>query len=75
MGYKYSFSNDETYSAADINEITRRLVTSGVADPFTDGEPHNLSCFNILNSNMVTSGIVPESDTTLKVEKNIFNHC
>lgn len=69
MGYKYSFSNDETYSAADINEITRRLVTSGVADPFTDGEPHNLSCFNILNSNMVTSGIVPESDTTLKVEK------
>ena len=69
MGYKYSFVNDATYSAADINEITRRLVTGGIEDPFTDGTPHNLKCFNLLNSNMVTSGIVPESDTTLKVEK------
>lgn len=67
MGYKYSFVDNETYSAADINEITKRLVTSGIEDPFTDGVPHNLKCFNLLNSNMATSGIVPESDTTLQV--------
>lgn len=69
MGYKYSFVDNETYSASDVNEITRRLVTDGIEDPFTDGVPHNLSCFNLLNHNATTDGIVPESDSTLKVTK------
>ena len=69
MGYKYSFVDNETYSASDVNEITRRLVTDGIEDPFTDGVPHNLKCFNLLNHNMTTDGIVPESDNTLKVTK------
>ncbi|MBE7038388.1 MAG: hypothetical protein E7404_05765 [Ruminococcaceae bacterium] len=69
MGYKYSFVDNETYSAADVNEITKRLVTDGIEDPFTDGVPHNLNCFNLLNSNAATDGIVPESDKTLKVTK------
>lgn len=73
MGYKFSFTDNATYSAADINEITKRLVTSGVEDPFTDGTPHNLKTFNLLNSNMMTSGTVPETDTTLKVVRNTAN--
>lgn len=73
MGYKFSFTDNATYSAADINEITKRLVTSGVEDPFTDGTPHNLKTFNLLNSNMMTSGTVPETDTSLKVVRNSSN--
>lgn len=67
MGYKYSFLSNETYGAHDINEITKRLVTSGVEDPFVDGVPHNLKCFNDLSGNVATDGVVYESDVSLKV--------
>ncbi len=67
MGYKYSFVGNEIYGADDINEITKRLVTSGVEDPFIDGVPHNLKCFNNLTKGVVTDGVLYESDTTLKV--------
>ena len=39
MSYKFGFADNETYNAADVNKITSRLVTSGVSDPFENGEP------------------------------------
>lgn len=69
MSYKYSFADNETYNAEDINNITRRLISEGIEDSFTNGIPYNLSKFNDLGSLLYTSGVVPETDDTLKVIK------
>ena len=68
MGYTYSFSDDEIYSAKDINDITKRLVTSGIEDDFSDGTPYNTGRLNIISQNIATEGVVPEDNTSLKVE-------
>lgn len=67
MSYKFGFADNETYNAADVNKITSRLVTSGVSDPFENGEPYNLSQFNTAGALVYTSGAVPETVSTLKV--------
>ncbi len=67
MAYKYSFADNEIYSASDINAITKRLVTSGVADTFTDGVPYNVSTLNEMGKIIYTKGVVPEGCLTLKV--------
>ncbi len=67
MAYTFSFADNETYSAEDINHITKRLVTEGVADFFTDGTPYNLSHFNEAGTLVYTEGVVPETVNTLKV--------
>ena len=69
MAYKYSFSDNEIYSSSDVNEITKRLVTSGIEDSFTDGVAYNVSKFNEMGKQLYTSGIVPENCLTLKVTK------
>lgn len=73
MSYKFSFTDNEIYGAEDLNNITRRLVSGGVADPFTDGVPYNLSKFNEVGDLLYTRGVVPESVHALKVEKNSDN--
>ena len=70
MSYKYSFADNESYSAEDINAITKRLVTSGVSDSFSDGVPYNVSKLNEAGQLLYTAGIVPESCLTLKVERS-----
>ncbi len=70
MAYKYSFADNETYSATDLNEITKRLVTSGVEDAFSDGVAYNVSRFNEAGKLLYTSGVVPETCMTLKVVPN-----
>lgn len=67
MSYKFSFADNAVYSASDINEITKRLVTSGIEDSFVDGVPYNLSKFNEEGYLLYTSGVVPSNITTLKV--------
>lgn len=67
MSYKYSFADNEKYGAEDLNNMVKRLVTSGVADPFTDGVPYNLSAVNSAGALVYTSGAVPETVNTLKV--------
>ena len=67
MSYTYTFKDNEIYGAEDINRITKRLVTSGIADTFTDGVPFNLSKFNEAGALIYTSGVVPETCNTLKV--------
>ena len=69
MAYKFSFADNEIYSASDINEITKRLVTSGIEDSFTDGVAYNVSKFNEAGKLLYTSGVVPESCLTLRVDK------
>lgn len=69
MSYKYSFSDNEIYSSSDVNEIAKRLVTSGIEDSFTDGVAYNVSKFNEMGKQLYTSGVVPEDCLTLKVNK------
>lgn len=69
MSYKFSFSDNEVYSSSDVNEITKRLVTSGIEDSFSDGVAYNVSRFNDAGKLLYTSGVVPESCLTLKVTK------
>ena len=69
MSYTFSFADNGVYSAADVNKITSRLVTSGIEDPFTDGVPYNLSALNEAGTLLYTDGVVPETVNTLKVTR------
>lgn len=77
MAYHFSFTDNESYSATDVNNITKRLVTQGIADPFTDGVPYNVSDINEAGTLFYTSGVVPETVATLKVTvdgETVFIH-
>ena len=67
MSYHFTFADNESYSAADLNAVTARLVTGGVADSFVDGVPYNLSALNDLGTVLYTDGVVPESTDNLRV--------
>ena len=69
MAYNFSFKDNETYGAEDINNITKRLVTSGVSDVFENGTPYNLLALNDLGAVLYTSGAVPETVNSLKVSR------
>lgn len=69
MSYKFTFADNAVYTSTDVNSITKRLVTSGVEDVFSDGVPYNVSKFNELGRLMYTKGTVPENFLSLKVEK------
>ncbi len=55
MAITYSFVDNQTYGAEDINEITKNLVGSGVA-PFPTKESYLLSELNYLTEALVESG-------------------
>ena len=67
MAYTYSFFDDQTAGAEKLNKWTSLFVTEGVADCFEDGVPYSLSKLNDMVRNNCSSGVVPESDNTLKV--------
>ncbi len=67
MAYSFSFADNVTYAASDVNAITKRLVSGGVADPFSDGTPYNLTQFNETGMLLYSSGVVAEDVLTLKV--------
>ncbi len=69
MSYKFSFADNATYNATDINSITKRLVTGGVGDSFENGVAYNVSKFNEAGKLLYTSGVVPETCLTLRVDK------
>ncbi|MBR4874657.1 MAG: hypothetical protein IKU87_02415 [Clostridia bacterium] len=69
MAYNFSFKDNETYGAEDINNITKRLVTSGISDVFKNGTPYNLLALNDLGAVLYTSGAVPETVNSLKVTR------
>ncbi len=77
MAYHFSFADNESYSAEDVNNITKRLVTKGIEDHFQDGVPYNLSDINEAGTHVYTEGVVPETVTTLKVTvdgESVFIH-
>lgn len=67
MGYTYTFFDNQTIGSDDLNKLTKRFVTSGIADIFSDGLPYNLTKLNEVICSNVTEGVVPETDTSLKV--------
>ena len=69
MAYQFSFCDNATYGAEDVNRITSRLVTCGVADVFENGVAYNASKFNEAGELLYTSGVVPETVGSLKVTK------
>lgn len=66
MSYTFTFMDNATYGASDVNAALAQLVTSGIADPFTDGVPYNASKLNEIVHGMALPGVVPETDTTCK---------
>ena len=62
MAYKYGFFDNQKIGVDDLNGITERFVTDGIAiDPKSVGE------FTGFNSMLSTMGVVPETVASLKV--------
>ena len=70
MSYSFGFVPNNIYGAQALNDITKRLVTSGVEDAFEDGVPYNFSHINTISKNISTMGVIPENNTSLKVTNN-----
>lgn len=73
MAYEYSFMDNQVIGVDHLNKLTKRFVTSGVADPFTNGVPYNVSKFNDIVKANGTSGVVPSNISTLRVTKTSGN--
>lgn len=69
MGYSYGFADNAVYGAEDMNKLTSRLVTGGIADPFVDDLPYNMTKVNDVVKLVYTAGVVPDSVNTCKVTK------
>lgn len=62
MSINYSFFDNQTIGVDELNKITSRLITDGVAR-----EPSSVSDLNSFVADIAQTGIVPESDESLKV--------
>ena len=74
MPYKSTFHDNASYGASDVNAALAQLVTSGIADPFTDGVPYNASKLNEIIHGIAMPGVVPETDTACKCILNTDAH-
>lgn len=70
MGYSACYLDNKTYGAEDLNRTVSQLVTGGVADPFTDGLPYNLTKLNDVIYSISSDGVVPDGVSTLKCTIN-----
>lgn len=61
MGYKYSFMDNVTYGAEDINETISRLTTSGVSVCPTEGSL--IDAINTVTSEVATEGVEFNADS------------
>ncbi len=64
---KAYFMDNQTVGADELNGMVHMLAGSGVADPFADGVPYNVSKLNDVYYASLTAGAVPESDNSLAV--------
>ena len=62
MSIIYSFFDNQTIGVDELNKITSRLITDGVAR-----EPSSVSDLNSFVADIAQAGVVPESDESLKV--------
>ncbi|MBQ2968240.1 MAG: hypothetical protein IJE10_09005 [Clostridia bacterium] len=67
MAYTYSFFDDQTVGAEELNRWVSLFVSSGVSDCFADGVPYSLSKLNEIVKNNCTEGVVPTTDSSLSV--------
>lgn len=67
MSFTYSFFDDQTVGAYELNNITRLFVSKGIEDPFEDGMPYSITKLNDIVYSKGSPGVVPESNNTLKV--------
>lgn len=62
MSIIYSFFDNQIIGVDELNKITSRLITDGVAR-----EPSSVSDLNSFVADIAQTGIIPESDESLKV--------
>lgn len=62
MSVEYSFFDNQLIGVDDLNKITSRILSQGVAR-----QPSNVSDLNGFVSDVVTDGIIMSSDSSLKV--------
>ena len=62
MGYEYSFFDNQLIGVDELNKITSRLLTEGVART-----PSSVSDLNDFVADIATQGVVPETTESLKV--------
>ena len=62
MSIIYSFFDNQTIGVDELNKITSRLITDGVART-----PSSVSDLNSFVADIAQTGIIPESDESLKV--------
>ena len=67
MSYTYSFFDDQTVGAYDLNNITKLFVSKGIEDAFDDGVPYSVTKLNDIVYSKGGDGIVPQNNDTLKV--------
>lgn len=70
MAYITGFSDNQLIGVDDLNAITKRLVTSGVGDVLTDTGSIEVTSLNGLTAAVLKDGVVPETNTSLKVSKS-----
>ena len=68
MGIKYGFFDNQTIGVDELNQITNRLVSGGISSVYAN---NSFETTEINNSNLalLCGGVVPDSDTSLKVVK------
>lgn len=64
--YKYGFFDNQLIGVDHLNEITSRLVSGGISAVYS-GADFNVSDINNSNMAALTGGVVPESESSLKV--------
>lgn len=67
MSYTYSFFDNQTVGAYDLNNTTKLFMTKGIEDSFEDGVPYSITKLNDIVYSKGGAGVVPESNDTLKV--------
>ena len=69
MPFKSSFLDNESYDAADLNNIYRRLIYGSETDVFGKQDGYTAAHLNALTEKMCTDGVVHASDDSLSVWK------
>lgn len=67
MAYTFSFADNVSYGASDVNSVINKIVTKGVADVFFDGVNYNTSDLNKIAETVAESGIIYGSGASMKV--------
>ncbi|MBP3337339.1 MAG: hypothetical protein J6L59_02905 [Clostridia bacterium] len=69
MAYRAGFSDNQLIGVDDLNEITKRLVTSGVGYELGENGSIEVTELNGYTAALATSGVVPSGVKTLKVSR------